>query len=41
VPSGVRELGLGKGFTFLDRGRVELKGFSEPVQVFEVAWAED
>ena len=38
VPSGVRELSLGKGFTFLDRGRVELKGFSEPVQVFEVPW---
>lgn len=38
VPSGVRELALGKGFTFLDRGRVELKGFAEPVQVFEVPW---
>jgi class 3 adenylate cyclase len=39
VPSAVRELTLGKGFTFLDRGRVDLKGFTEPVQVFEVPWA--
>jgi class 3 adenylate cyclase len=38
VPSGVRELALGKGLIFLDRGRVELEGFAEPVQVFEVPW---
>ncbi|HEX6843983.1 MAG TPA: adenylate/guanylate cyclase domain-containing protein, partial [Actinomycetota bacterium] len=38
VPSGVRELTLGKGFAFLDRGQAELKGFAEPVHVFEVPW---
>jgi class 3 adenylate cyclase len=40
VPSAVRELTLGKGFTFLDRGRVGFKGFADPVQVFEVPWAD-
>jgi class 3 adenylate cyclase len=40
VPSAVRELTLGKGFRFVDRGRAELKGFAEPVQIFEVPWDE-
>lgn len=39
VPGAVRELTLGKGFTFVDRGRVDLKGFSDPVQVFEIPWS--
>lgn len=32
----VRELCLGKGFTFKDRGEVELKGFAEPMRIYEV-----
>ena len=31
VPAAVRELTLGKGFTYIDRGHTTLKGFSEPV----------
>jgi class 3 adenylate cyclase len=38
VTSAVRELCLGKGFRFDDKGHVELKGFDEPVRVYEVAW---
>ena len=34
----VRELCLGKGFTFADRGEVALKGFDDLVRVHEVAW---
>ena len=34
----VRELCLGKGFKFADRGDMALKGFEEPVHVHEVAW---
>jgi class 3 adenylate cyclase len=39
TPSSIRELAMGKGFTFIDRGHAEMKGFPEPVQVFEVPWA--
>ncbi len=38
VSSAVRDLALGKGFEFRKRGRVSLKGFDEPVAVFEVVW---
>jgi class 3 adenylate cyclase len=38
VSSAVRDLALGKGFEFRKRGRVSLKGFDEPVTVFEVVW---
>ena len=38
VTSAVRELCLGKGFTFTDRGHADFKGFDEPMRVFEVAW---
>ena len=34
----VRELCLGKGFKFADRGEMALKGFEEAVHVHEVAW---
>ncbi|MGH2682041.1 MAG: nickel-binding protein [Actinomycetota bacterium] len=34
----VRELCVGKGFEFQDRGPFPLKGFDEPVQLFEVSW---
>jgi class 3 adenylate cyclase len=37
VASVVRDLCIGKGFKFEDRGQVELKGFSEPARIFEVA----
>lgn len=38
VSGAVRELCLGKTFAFDDKGHVELKGFHEPVRVYEVAW---
>jgi class 3 adenylate cyclase len=39
VPSVVRELSLGKGFRFAEKGPLSFKGFDEPVHVFEVVWA--
>jgi class 3 adenylate cyclase len=41
VSSAVRDLALGKGFVFRKRGRLRLKGFAEPAQVFEVVWQEN
>ena len=38
VSSGVRDLALGKGFAFEKGGTVRLKGFSEAIRVFAVAW---
>jgi class 3 adenylate cyclase len=38
VSSGVHDLALGKGFIFRKRGTISLKGFDEPVDVFEVVW---
>jgi class 3 adenylate cyclase len=38
VSSTVHDLALGKGFVFRKRGRVRLKGFDEPLHVFEVVW---
>jgi class 3 adenylate cyclase len=40
VSSAVRDLAVGKGFAFRRRGRLRLKGFEEPQQVFEVLWQE-
>jgi class 3 adenylate cyclase len=40
VSSAVRELCIGKGFRFDDKGLVELKGFNEPMRVYEVSWSE-
>ena len=40
VSNAVRELCLGKGFAFHPRGPFELKGFEEPVPLFEVSWGE-
>jgi len=37
----VRELAEGKGFLFGDRGEVALRGFDDPVRVFEVRWREE
>jgi class 3 adenylate cyclase len=36
----VQELAAGKGFTFTDRGEATLKGFDEPVRLYEVRWQE-
>ena len=36
VSTAVRELAVGKGFKFIDRGVAELKGFDEPVRLWSV-----
>ena len=38
IPEGVRHLVAGKGFLFSDRGDTVLRGFEDPVRVFEVLW---
>jgi class 3 adenylate cyclase len=38
VSNVVRELVAGRGFLFNDRGDTPLRGFEDPVRVFEVAW---
>ena len=38
IPEAVRHLLAGKVFTFDDRGEVALKGFDDPVRLFEVRW---
>jgi class 3 adenylate cyclase len=38
VSNVVRELCLGKGFQFESRGATPLKGFDEPVTLYELAW---
>jgi class 3 adenylate cyclase len=35
----VRELCIGKSFTFSDRGEMAMKGFDDPVRVHEVLWS--
>ena len=40
VSNVVRELAKGKEFVFADRGDVTLKGFDEPVRLYEVKWEE-
>ena len=37
----VRELAAGKGFLFSDRGETELRGFEDPVRLYEVRWREE
>ncbi len=37
----VRQLVAGKDFLFADRGEVALKGFDEPVRLYEVRWREE
>jgi class 3 adenylate cyclase len=41
VSNVVRELAKGKGFLFADRGEANLKGFDEPVRLYEVRWREE
>jgi class 3 adenylate cyclase len=38
VSIAVRELCMGKGFRFEDRGPIELKGLPEPTQMYAVTW---
>ncbi len=38
VSDVVRQLAKGKDFLFTDRGETSLKGFDEPVRLFEVRW---
>jgi len=38
VPTGVRHLVAGKGFLFGDIGEVTLRGFEEPVRLYQVRW---
>jgi class 3 adenylate cyclase/pimeloyl-ACP methyl ester carboxylesterase len=40
VSDVVRQLAKGKEFSFVDRGEVALKGFDEPVRLYEVRWQE-
>jgi class 3 adenylate cyclase len=37
----VRQLVAGKGFLFADRGDVALRGFEDPVRLYEVRWREE
>jgi len=38
VSNVVRELAMGKGFLFSDIGDIVLKGFEDPVRLYEVPW---
>ena len=38
VSDVVRQLVAGKGFVFVERGSVDLKGFEEPVRLCSVQW---
>ena len=40
VSNVVRELSAGKGFLFNDRGDAVLRGFEDPVRLYEVSWRE-
>ena len=41
VSNVVRELSAGKGFLFSDVGDVALRGFEDPVRLYEVRWREE
>ena len=40
APIVVRELVAGKGFLLSDRGETEMRGFEDPVRLYEVRWRE-
>ncbi len=40
APIVVRELAAGKQFMFADLGETELRGFEDPVRLYEVSWKE-
>jgi class 3 adenylate cyclase len=37
----VRQLVAGKGFLFAEQGEAEIRGFEDPVRLYEVRWRED
>ncbi len=41
VANVVRELAAGKGFLFADRGEFAVRGFEDPVRLYEVRWGEE
>ncbi len=41
VANVVRELAKGKDFLFADRGETSLRGFEDPVRLFEVSWRDE
>jgi class 3 adenylate cyclase len=41
VSSVVRELAAGKGFLFADQGEIALRGFEDPVRLYEVRWGDE
>ncbi|MEX0800783.1 MAG: adenylate/guanylate cyclase domain-containing protein [Dehalococcoidia bacterium] len=41
VSDVVRQLVAGKGFMFADRGDAELRGFDDPVRIYELRWREE
>jgi class 3 adenylate cyclase/DNA-binding CsgD family transcriptional regulator/pimeloyl-ACP methyl ester carboxylesterase len=41
VANVVRELAAGKGFLFSDQGDVVLRGFEDPVRLYEILWDKD
>jgi class 3 adenylate cyclase len=41
VSNVVRELTAGKGFLFADRGDAALRGFEDPVRLYELRWREE
>ena len=41
VADVVRQLAEGKGFLFADRGEAPLRGFDDPVRLYEVRWREE
>ncbi len=41
VANVIRELCIGKGFLFADSGETTLRGFEEPVRLYEARWREE
>ena len=41
VADVVRQLTKGKDFLFADRGKTSLRGFEDPVRLYEVRWREE
>ena len=41
APIVVRELAAGKQFMFADLGETELRGFEDPVRLYELRWGQD
>jgi class 3 adenylate cyclase len=40
VSDVLRQLVAGKGFLFSDRGETVMRGFEDPVRLYEVRWAD-